>query len=136
MTFRQLLKEGRVYRVHTTEFYWDKNGNRHEKFGNRSHDWENTCMTYAEARALQFKLPTRVNRLYVFADDFSEEIRELAKREDPNDTRSISERHIYEQELPVIPYTPKNKEKSDGIPMWANIVFGIPLSIIRAALKM
>ena len=135
MTFRQLLKEGRVYKVHTIQYYWDIHGNQHEEIGSRP-DWENICMTYQEAMALQFKLPTRVNRDYVFADDISDTLRRLAEREDPNDTRSISERPLYEQQLPVIPYTPKNKKKSDGIPMWANIVFGIPISIIRAALKM
>lgn len=136
MTFRQLLKEGRVYIVHTTDAYWDIHGNRHDDSPSTRYNWEEVCMTYQEARALQFKLPTMVNRLYVFADDFSKTLKQLAAREDPNDTRSISERSLYEQQLPVIPYTPKNKKKSDGIPMWANIVFGIPLSIIRAALKM
>ena len=136
MTFHQLLEEDRVYIVHTTDAYWDIYGIKHDDSPSTKYNWEEVCMTYQEARALQFKLPTRVNRLYVFADNCSETIRQLAAREDPNDTRSISERPLHEQQLPVIPYTPKRKKKSDGVPLWANILIGIPLTIIRSALKM
>lgn len=136
MTFHQLLEEDRVYIIHTVDTYWDIYGNKHECTPSTEYNWEIACMTYQMAVRLNWELPIRVNQLPIFIDNCSETIRKLAAREDPNDTRSISERPFCERQLPVIPYTPKRKKKSDGVPLWANILIGIPLSILRSALKL
>lgn len=148
-TFRQLLEEDRVYRVVTRGmpwYYWNKNGEKKES--KKPYDWEDGCMTKEEAfrveREADIKL--RIEKGYMSYDQryfirpwtvtYRDTIERLAAREDPNDIRSINERRPDERMLPPDNWIPPSQRKEDdGIPLWVNIILGIPLLLLRSALK-
>lgn len=129
-TFRQLLKERRTYRVGTASlpfYYWNVRGEK--KLETEPLDWEDAMMTEQEADDLYLSL---WNVPFVSVYNSIDTIQRLAEQEDPNDTRSINERKIHERMLPK--YRPK---QSSGMfkSLLPNIIIGIPLMIIRSALK-
>lgn len=130
MTYRQLLEEGRTYGVETVTlpfYYWNVRGEK--KLETEPLDWEDAMMTESEADHLSASL---WNVPFVHVSNCVDIIKRLAAQEDPNDTRSINERKIHERMLPK--YRPK---QSSGMfkSLLPNIIIGIPLMIIRSALK-
>lgn len=130
MTYRQLLEEGRTYGVETVTlpfYYWNVRGEK--KLETEPLDWEDAMMTESEADHLSASL---WNVPFVQVSNCVDIIKRLAAQEDPNDTRSINERKIHERMLPK--YRPK---QSSGMfkSLLPNIIIGIPLMIIRSALK-
>ena len=138
MTYRQLLEEGRTYRVITTLPPWScwiKIGKKKKKIPEkRPIDWERGCMTEREAKLLYHSLD-HDQFMIAICVDYKDQIEKLAVKEDSNDTRSINEREPYERMLPVDKWEPKNKHTKSNIPLFVNILFGIPLLILRSALK-
>lgn len=130
MTYRQLLEEGKVWRVTTSSlpfYYWNIHGEK--KLDREPCDWEDSFMTEDEAMHLAASL---WNVPFVRARYAYNRIAELAAREKPNDTRSINERKIRERTLPQ--YRPP-RESGLFKSLLPNILVGIPLMIIRSALK-
>lgn len=130
MTYRQLLEEGRVHIVQTATlpfYYWNVCGEK--KLLREPYDWEDAMMTWQEACKLHSSL---WNVPFVRIYNHIDTIQRLAVQEDPNDTRSINERKAHERMLQK--YRPQN---NNGLfkSLLPNILIGIPLMIIRSALK-
>lgn len=129
-TFRQLLEEGRVHIVQTATipfYYWNVYGEK--KLLTEPLDFEDAMITWQQACELHSSL-WRVPFVEIYNN--TDTIQRLAAREDPNDTRSINERKKHERMLPK--YRPP-LESGLFKSLLPNIIVGIPLMIIRSALK-
>lgn len=131
MTYRQLIKDGRVWRVTTNSlpfYYWNIHGEK--KLDREPRDWEDSFMTEDEAWNIYGTL--HISEPSIRPNYCLNRLTELAAREKPNDTRSINERKIRERTLPQ--YRPP-RESGLFKSLLPNIIVGIPLMIIRSALK-
>lgn len=131
MTYRKLLEEGRVWRVTTYTipfYYWTVSGEK--KLDREPCDWEDSFMTKDEAWHVYATFYS--SEPFIRPNYCIERLTELAAREKPNDTRSINERKIRERTLPQYRPTHNSGLFKSLLP---NILVGIPLMIIRSALK-